>query len=101
MKEHHHRLEKARVNLTTPLTSEVEASEPENYGGARPKITPGANLTSVAPNTLPQEAGALTYSHHSGLRQEQKLEDCAALLRDKVFNVVLGTVKRKLKVAVN
>ena len=37
MEEQHHRLEEMRLNLTTPLTSQVEASEPENYGGARPQ----------------------------------------------------------------
>ena len=37
--EQHHRLEEARMNLTTPLTSEVEASEPENYSGTRPNTT--------------------------------------------------------------
>ena len=52
--EQHCRLEKVRMNLTTPLTS--EATEPENYSGPRPKTTIRANLTSVAPNTLPQEA---------------------------------------------
>ena len=52
VEEQHHRLEDARLNLTTPLTSEVEASEPENYGGARPKTTLRANLTLVIPNTL-------------------------------------------------
>ena len=35
--EQHHRLEEVRINLTTPLTSDAKASEPENYGGARPK----------------------------------------------------------------
>ena len=35
--EQHHRLEEVRLNLMTPLTSEVEASEPENHGGARHK----------------------------------------------------------------
>ena len=39
--EQHHRLEEVRLNLTTPLTSEGEASEPENYGGARPKLHQG------------------------------------------------------------
>ena len=34
--EQHCRLEEARLNLTTPLTPKVEASEPESYGGARP-----------------------------------------------------------------
>ena len=55
VEEQHHRLEGVRMNLTAHLTSEVEASEPENYGGARPKITSRANLTLVAPNALPQE----------------------------------------------
>ena len=41
-KEQYHRLEEARLNLT-PLTSEVEASEPEKYGEARPKTTSRAN----------------------------------------------------------
>ena len=35
--EQHCRLEEARGNLTTPLTSEVEASKPEICGEARPK----------------------------------------------------------------
>ena len=54
--EQHHRLEEARINLTTPLTSEAEASEPENYGVARSNITSRTNLISVAPNTVPKEA---------------------------------------------
>ena len=82
--EQYHRLKEVRLNLTTPLTSVVEASEPNT--------TLRANLTSVAPNTLPQEAVAQTYSCHSKLRQEQPLEDHAALLRDEIFNVILGTV---------
>ena len=90
--EQHCRLEEVRLDLTTPLTSEVEASEPENYGGASPKTTSRANLTSIVPNTLPQEAMAQTFSCHSGLRQEQPLEKCAALLRDEIFNVIPGTV---------
>ena len=53
--EQHHRLEEARLNLTTPLTSEAEASEPENYGGSRPKTTSRVILTSVVPGMLPQE----------------------------------------------
>ena len=56
--EQHCRLEEARLNLTTPLTSEVETSELDNYGGASSKITSRANLTLVAPKTLPQEAVA-------------------------------------------
>ena len=35
--EQHCRFKKARLNLTTPLTLEVEASEPESYGGAQSK----------------------------------------------------------------
>ena len=66
--EQHHRLRKTRLNLTTPLTSEVEASEPENYGRARPKTKSRANLTSVAPSVLPQETVAKTYSSHSKVR---------------------------------
>ena len=92
VEEQHCRLEEVRLNLTTPLTSEGEASEPETYGGARPKTTSRANLTSVAPNTLPHEAVAQTYSHHSKVRWEHPLEDCAVLLRDEVFNVIPGTV---------
>ena len=81
-----------RLNLTTPLTSEVEASEPENYGGERLKTTSRANLTSVTPSVLPQETAAKTYNSHSKARQEQEVEDRAALLRDEVFSVILGTV---------
>ena len=47
-------LKEVRLNLTTPLTSETEASEHETYSGARPKTTSRAKLTSVAPSTLPQ-----------------------------------------------
>ena len=107
--EQHYRPEEAGLNLTTPLTSDTEASEPENYGEARPKTTSRAKLTSVSPSVLPQEAVATNYnSGHSRLRQEQPLERCAALLRDEVFNVAPGTVnmhhgsasRKKLKVAV-
>ena len=80
------------MNLTTPLTSEVKASEPENYVGARSKTTSRANLTSVAPSVLHQEAVAKNYSSHSKVRQEQQLEDCAALLRDEIVSVIPGTV---------
>ena len=90
--EQHCRLKEARWNLTTPLTSEVEASEPECYSGARPKTT-RAKLISVAPGVLPQEAVAQIYnSSHSNLRQGQQLEDCAVLLRAEMFNVIPGTV---------
>ena len=56
--EQHCRLEEARINLTTPFTSEVEASEPEIYCGARPKIKSRAHVTSVTPSVLPQETVA-------------------------------------------
>ena len=36
--EQHHRLKEARLNLTIPLISKVEASEAVIYGGARPKV---------------------------------------------------------------
>ena len=49
-------------------------------------------MTSVAPSVLPQEAMAKKYNTHSKTRQEQQLEDCAALLRDEVFSVIPGTV---------
>ena len=92
VEEQHCRLEEVRMNLTTPLTSEAEASEPENYDGPRPKTTSRVNLTSIAPNALPQEAMAQTSSCHSGLRQRQPLETHAALLRGEIFKVILGTV---------
>ena len=53
VEEQHCRLEEARLNLTTPLTSEVEASEPEIYGGARPKTKSRASVKSAIPSTLP------------------------------------------------
>ena len=90
--EEHCRLEKARLNLATPLTSEVETSEPESYGGAQPKARSRAHVTSVIPSALPQETMAKTYKSHSRAKQEQQLEDHAALLRDEVINVIPGTV---------
>ena len=72
-------LEEARLNLTTLLTSEVEASEPESYGGARPKTKSRAHVTSVNPSVLPQETVAKKYYSHYRAKQEQQLEDCAAL----------------------
>ena len=92
VEEHHHRLEEARLNLTTPLTSEVEASDAENYGGARPKVKPRAQITSVTPSVFPQEIVARKYDSHGRAKPEQQLEDHAALLRDEVFSVVPGTV---------
>ena len=84
-------VKEVRLNLTTPLTFEVEASGPESYGGARPKTKSRANVTSVIPSALPQETMAKKYNSQSRTRQEQQLEDHAALLRDKVFNVIPGT----------
>ena len=75
-----------------PLTSEVEASESEIFGGARPKTKSRASVKSAIPSTLTQETVAKTYDSHYRARQEQQLEDHAALLRDEVFNVVPGTV---------
>ena len=49
-------------------------------------------MALVTPSVLPQENGAKNYSSHSKVRQEQQLEDHAALLRDKIFNVIPGTV---------
>ena len=85
--EKHCKLMEARLNLTIPLTS-----EPEIYGGAMPKTTARAKLTSVAPGVLAQEAVAQAYSSQSKVRQEQQCEDYAALLRDEIFSVVPGTV---------
>ena len=79
VEEQHCRLEEARLNLTTPLTSEVEAYKPENYGEARPKTTSRANETSVNTSVGPQETVAKTYSSHSKTRQDQQLEDHAGL----------------------
>ena len=90
--EQHCRLKEVRLDLTTPLTSKVEASEPENYGGARPKTTSRAHVTSVTPSVLPQWTIAKTYHSHSKTKQDQQLKDCAALLRDEVFDVVPGMV---------
>ena len=45
VEEQDHRLEEARLNLTTPLTSKVNASEPENYSRARPKTTSNTHVT--------------------------------------------------------
>ena len=74
MEEQHCMLKEARLNLTTPLTSEVEASEPENYGGARPKTTSRAKVTSVNPSILPQETVAKTYCSHSRIDKNSSLK---------------------------
>ena len=90
--EQHCRLKEVRLNLITPPTFEVEASELEKYGGARPKTTSRAHVTSVTPSVLPQETTAKTYRSHSRAKQEQQLEDRASLLKDEVFSVISGTV---------
>ena len=90
--EQHHRLEEARLNLTTPLTSEVEASEAESYCGARPKVKSRAQVTTVTPNVYSQETVAKKCDSHCRVKPEQWLEDLAALLRDEIFSVVPGTV---------
>ena len=90
--EQHCRLEEARLNLTTPLTSEVEASEAESYGGARPKVKSRAQVTFVTPNVYIQETVAKKDDSHCRVKPEQWLEDRAALLRDEIFSVVPGTV---------
>ena len=41
VEEQYCRLEEARLNLTTPLTSEVEASEAEVMVGQGPKLNQG------------------------------------------------------------
>ena len=78
--------------MTTPLTSEVEAPEPECYGGAWPKTRSRAHVTSINPSILPQETMAKIYKSHPRAKQEQQLEDHAVLLRDEVFNINPGTV---------
>ena len=92
VEEQHRRLEEARLNFTTPLTSEVEASEAESYGGARPKVKSRAQVTTVTPEVYPQETVAKIYDSYCRVKPEQQLEDCAALLRDEVLCVVPGTV---------
>ena len=92
VEDQHCRLEEARLNLTTPLASDTEASEAKNYGRARPKTITRAKLTLLVPSTVSQEAMASTYSDHSRLWLQQPPEDHAALLRNEVLNVSLGTV---------
>ena len=99
VEEQHHRLEEARLNLTTPLTSEVEASEAKRYGGARPKVKSRAQVTTVTPNVYPQETVDKKYDSHCRVKPEQWLEDCAALLRDEVFSVIPGTVNMQCSTA--
>ena len=53
------------ADLTTPLTSGAEASDPENYGVARLKTTSRANLKFVVPGMLPYEVVVCNYESHS------------------------------------
>ena len=71
VEEQHCRLEEARLNLTIPLTSEVEASEAEIYGGARPKVKSRAQVILVTPSVLPQEIVARKYDSHGRAKPEQ------------------------------
>ena len=98
VEEQHHRLEEARLNLTTTLT-EVEASEAEIYGGARPNVKSRAQVTSVTPTVFPEETIARQYDSHCRAKPEQWLEDHAVLLRDEVFSVVPGTVNMQCDTA--
>ena len=68
VEEQHWRLEEVRMNLTTPLTCEGEASEPENFAGARLKITSRASLTLLLLILCLMRWWPQTYSHHSYLR---------------------------------
>ena len=79
VEEQHRRLEEARLNFTTPLTSEVEASEAESYGGARPKVKSRAHVTTVTPDVYPQETVAKIYDSYCRVKPEQQPEDHAAL----------------------
>ena len=49
-------------------------------------------MASVNTSVMPQETVAKKYDSHSRARQEQQLEDHAALLRDEVYSVILGMV---------
>ena len=76
-------IEEALLRLPTPQTSAVEsASEAENHGGTRPKHTPRVTIRSPQVETIPV----------SKISKDQEIETCAMLLRDKVFNIVPGTV---------
>ena len=76
-------IEEAQLRLPTPQTSAVEsASEAEIHGGARPKHTPRVTIRSPQVETVPVSKTSM----------DQEMETCATLLRDKVFNIVPGTV---------
>ena len=76
-------IEEAQLRLPTPQTSAVEsASEAEIHSGARPKRTPRVTIRSPQVETVPV----------SKISKDQEMEARATLLRDKVFNIVPGTV---------
>ena len=76
-------IEEALLRLPTPQTSAVEsASEAEIHGGARPKCTPRVIISSPQVETVPVSKNSM----------DQEIETHATLLRDKVFNIVPGTV---------
>ena len=49
-------------------------------------------MTSFNPSILHQETMTKNHKSHSRAKQEQQLEDHAALLMDDIFNVIPGTV---------
>ena len=88
-------LEEARVNITIQMTSQVETSEAENYGRARPTTNLRAKPTSYIKSTLPQKAMAQPPKSQLETRQDQALEHHVALLRYELFNVIPGTVNKQ------
>ena len=82
----------ARVNITTPMTCKVETSKAENYGVARPLSNLRAKPTSYTQSTLAEEAVVQPLKSQLETRWDQTLELCAALLRDRIFGVIPGTV---------
>ena len=76
-------LEEAQLRIPTPQTSAAKsASDAENYVGARPKITQRVTIRSPQAEAIPV----------SNIRKDQEIGTCAALLSDKVFNIVPSTV---------
>ena len=76
-------IEEAQLRLPTPKTSAVEsASEADIHGGARPKHTPIVTIRSPQVETVPVSKTSM----------DQEMETHVTLLRDKVFNIVPGTV---------
>ena len=76
-------MEEVQLRLPMPQTSAVEsASEAENHGGARPKVTQRVTIRSPQVEAVPA----------SKTRQDQEIKMHVALLRDGVFNIVPSTV---------